>query len=114
MNELGMQIPLNPPKIDFDLGTVTHRIMVESYKNKDEVLLAKICQIAKENGVTTLFALDEEHIKEALTKASAKKVNRGCCGTMYCPSCGDILDDLNSRLHYCSNCGQKLDWEGVY
>lgn len=114
MNELGMQIPLSPPKIDFELGTISHKIVVQSYNEIEKACLSTICRIARDSGATILIALDEEHIKEALTKASAMKVSRGCCGTMYCPSCGDLLDDSNSRLNYCSNCGKKLDWEGVY
>lgn len=30
-----------------------------------------------------------------------------------CPTCREELDDVNT-FGYCSNCGQKLDWEGVF
>ena len=30
-----------------------------------------------------------------------------------CPTCREELDDVNP-FGYCSNCGQKLDWEGVF
>lgn len=110
MYELGTQIPLNPPKIDFDLGTITQKIMVESYKKTDEAMLAKICQIAKEKGVTTLIALDEDHIKEALEKACAKKARRrpGYSTIQVCPVCDR---DLIYSAKYCYGCGQKVEWK---
>lgn len=30
-----------------------------------------------------------------------------------CPTCREELDDVNT-FGYCSNCGQKLDWEGAF
>ena len=30
-----------------------------------------------------------------------------------CPTCREELDDVNA-FDYCSNCGQKLDWAGVF
>ena len=110
MNELGIQIPLNLPEIDPDLGTISHKILIESYKKTDEAILAKICQVAKENGVTTLFALDEEHIKEALTKASAMKakLRPGYKTIRVCPVCDR---DLIYSARYCYECGQKIELE---
>ena len=110
MYELGMHIPVNPPKIDVDLGTITHKFMVDSYNKLDEAILAKIYQIAKDNGVTTLIVLDEEHTKDALEKSCAKKapLRPGYNTIHMCPVCGR---DLIYSARYCYECGQKVEYE---
>lgn len=50
-----------------------------------------------------------EAIKDALEKQIPKKsihVNTGYVRYYKCPSCGNV-----TLMSYCSQCGQKLDWE---
>jgi hypothetical protein len=108
--QLGMQIPVNPPEIDFDHDTITHDICVQTVDSIDEAILAEIHKIAKEAGVTTLFVLDKKNIKSALEKAIAKKVVRISDSKVAkgCPVCGN---ELLFYSNYCDECGQKVDWE---
>jgi hypothetical protein len=118
-----MQVPLNPPKIDFDLGTITQKILVDSVENLEDAMVSEICKIAREKGVTTLILLEKQKIADALEKATAKPVkrtNRLIKGSspgisdryvesLACPSC---LVPTSMVYKYCDQCGQKLDWEG--
>jgi hypothetical protein len=120
-NKFGMQVPLNPPKLDFDLGTVTQKILVDSVENLEDAMVSEICKIAREKGVTTLVLLEKQKIAEALEKATAKKVKRTTRliksstpnipdryqESIACPSC---LVPTSMVYKYCDQCGQKLDW----
>lgn len=121
-NKFGMQVPLNPLKIDFDLGTVTQKILVDSVENLEDAMVSEICKIAREKGVTTLILLEKQKIAEALGKATAKPVKRTnkliksstpnipdrYQESIACPSC---LVPTSMVYKYCGQCGQKLDWE---
>jgi len=108
--EFGMQIPLNPPEISFDLNTITQKIMVESIETVDDAILANIIDIAKAKGISTLIVLNKNNIAEALEKQVPKKVKRflDYKTIKMCPECGH---ELIYGSKYCDKCGQKLDWE---
>ena len=108
--EFGMQIPLNPPEINFDLNTITQKIMVESIETVDDAILANIIDIAKAKGISTLIVLDREHIYHALDSQVAKKVApiSGYNTLKACPVCGT---ELLYSSKYCHDCGQRVKWE---
>lgn len=121
-NKFGMRVPLNPPEVDFDAGTIAYKLSVCSAENLDNAIFAEICKIAKEKGVTTLVALDKQKVADALHKATPKKVKRiskltkglspdtppRYMESICCPSC---LVTTGVSFKYCHECGQKLDWE---
>lgn len=121
-NKFGMQVPLNPPEVDFDAGTIAYKLSVCSVENLDNAIFSEICKIAKEKGVTTLVALDKQKIVDALNKATPKKVKRTSqlirgsspdippryVESIACPTCQVSITVVNK---HCDQCGQKLDWE---
>jgi hypothetical protein len=109
-NNFGMQIPINPPKLDTDLSVITQKIMVESVENVDDLLLSEIIKTAKEKDATFLFILNKEYIYNALDKQRAKKVKqyKDFVTIKQCPVCDH---ELIYGSKYCDQCGQKLDWE---
>lgn len=109
MDKFGMQIPINPPKIDFDLNTITQSILVKSVEDIDDAIVAEIYKIAREEDVTTLVVLDKKRIKQALEKATAKKAKlvSGYRTIETCPTCDH---ELIYSSKYCDQCGQKVIW----
>lgn len=111
VSDFGTQIPVCPPKFDDETLTLTLKTAVTSAEDLDNDILAEIVRIAKEDGTNYLFVLDKKNIKEALTKASAKKIRyiTAWAGDLeVCPSCDSVLSFTDM---YCPRCGQKLERE---
>ena len=111
VSDFGTQIPVCPPKFDETNRTFSFNVGVQTAKAVDDAVIAEIYKIAKEEGITHLVVLDRENIKEALLKASAKKVRYIAAwpGDLeVCPSCDATLSFTDK---YCSKCGQKLERE---
>lgn len=108
--DFGIQIPVIPPKLGFDLGTITTKIMVESVAKADDAIIAKIVDIAVKNGINYVFVLNEEYIHNALSKQIPQKVipYLDYKTIKKCPTCGH---ELIYGSKFCDQCGQKLDWE---
>lgn len=112
-SDFGVQIPVNPPKVDAEKLTleIAHAITYARLNALDDEILAEIVRIAKEADSTYLVVLDKENVVEALTKASAKKVRyiAAWAGDLeVCPSCDSTLSFTDM---YCPRCGQKLERE---
>lgn len=109
-NNFGTQIPINPPKIDFELGEITHKIVVESVENVDDAILKNIIEVAEEKDATILVLLNKKYIYDALDKQRAKKV-KPITGYKTIKSCPVCDNEVTLSSNYCRKCGQKLDWE---
>ena len=111
-NNLVIRIPLCYPDIDETPSglKVTYNLSVQTVDTIDNAILDEICKIAAEAGITELVVLDKKHIREALEKASAKKVKRvsGYRTIKACPTCDH---ELIYSSNYCDKCGQKIYWE---
>ena len=113
ISDFGVQIPVNPPTFDDKSLTLSIKASVTSAEELDGEILKEIVRIAKEDGTNYLFVLDKTNIKNALMKASAKKVYNvsGYKTIKACPTCSH---ELIYGSKYCDQCGQKLDWTGEY
>ena len=110
-SDFGVQIPVNPPKVDAEKLTleIAHAITSARMKALDDEILSEIIRIAREADITHLVTLDRENVIDALTKASAKKVKyiTAWAGDLeVCPSCDTTLFFTDM---YCPRCGQKLE-----
>nr|DAF43060.1 MAG TPA: zinc-ribbon containing domain protein [Siphoviridae sp. ct0Go27] len=71
---------------------------------------------AAEKEVDELTKMTEEERKELKYRTPRKIAmasDEDGWKTCVCPTCREELDDVNT-FGYCFNCGQKLDWEGVF
>lgn len=79
--------------------SVEKRLYAEAIKSEEDYLIDQIIETAKKNGVTDLYILNEDFIKEVIKKATPVEVSHGksCCvmwyrpGQNYCPICGQAL-----------------------
>ena len=111
--EYGMKIPVGKPEFNFDLNTITHKIMVEHAKNVEEAIKNGILDVARAHGVTTCIVMDDDEILKALDRHRAKEVIRLNGGVQCdCPTCRTPLKTCREK--YCPECGQKLDWRMRY
>ena len=107
--EYGMQIPVNRPEIDFNLRTITHKVLVEHAKNVEEAIKNGIIDVARQSGVSTFILMNEDEILKALDRHRGKTVIRLNGGVQCdCPTCRKPLKTCKEK--YCPECGQKLDW----
>lgn len=67
--------------------------------------------IDKHNGNITVATDVEEDYLELFLRVSSKKVGASE-DINFCPTC-DIDLETKNKQNFCSNCGQKLDWEGA-
>ena len=87
-------------------------IIIERAKTVDNMIAGEIMKIATENGLDTKITLNEKAIVAALEKQIPK--NPLCISGDYdapiCPECKQVVDVTE---HYCSTCGQALDWRDL-
>lgn len=101
------------------------------YQNALDRLICNIC-VAKSNYIKSGTAEDDMNdIQELVEKATPKKPqvytdtrnyvdNDGYCmsscevDVYECPTCGEYLCDVDDDIYcgkYCTECGQRIDWE---
>lgn len=51
---------------DFDVGSLSRKIMVEFMRKEDECLCDDIIEFAKKEGISTLYLIDREFVMTAL------------------------------------------------
>ena len=95
--------------MDNEIRENIESIIIERHKTVDNMIAGEILKIASENGIDTKIILNEKAIVEALKKQIPR--NPLCISGDYdapiCPECKQLVDDTE---HYCSTCGQALDW----
>ena len=91
-----------------------NKIVVERAKTIDDAIFGEIQEIATESGIETKILISKEAVANALRKQIPKKANISIKGTtdyntsVHCPTCHKMLTGI--KPHYCSECGQALDW----
>ena len=78
-------------------------------KENWEIIEEKVIKPMYEDGSFSLTVADE--VAKALEKQIPKNVIIEN-GWKYCPACYECInDDYDTETNYCSDCGQRLDWE---
>lgn len=81
-------------------------------KHEEDLLIKRICDMAKANGVDVLYLVDQEKVKDALMKhlvvanpiVIVENLN-GSISLGRCMTCGRNLAEPD---RYCPHCGQRL------
>ena len=122
--EYMLNLTIQPLKFEESMGfeeSITYKCGIAVAENFDEAVHREIIDIAKEEGLNSLFLLNKKDIASALKKQIPKKpINKtkcDCtiaklyenCNIVVCPCCGGRLK-LKSKGKYCDKCGQALDW----
>lgn len=97
-------------RINGDLYTIERKMSAFAIEEENKIIVERIVEIAKENGITDLYLLDKKNIAEALKKQIPQKLlpDDRYFGVGKCPSCYATF--LDNTTNYCGHCGQKLDW----
>lgn len=89
---------------------------VEEKLEEFSELIEKKAIKAAEKEVDELTKMTEEERKELKYRTSRKIAmasDEDGWKICVCPTCREEVDDVNT-FDYCPNCGQKLDWAGVF
>ena len=101
-------------RINGDLWTIERKVSALAIEEENKIIVERIVEIAKENGITDLYLLDKKNIVAALQKQIPKKprLNDSDYAYFECDSCGTaIAYAFEPEEHkYCLHCGQALDW----
>jgi hypothetical protein len=108
-------LTISYPEIEVDAVTKSiHNFAVSVAESFDNAIEGKIIDIAKEEGINSLWLLNKKEIVNALKKQIPQKPKK--IGEEYtngrwvvdyeCAACGNPYADDS----YCSCCGQALDW----
>ena len=125
--DLGRIVKTQSELADATVYAMVKRAAVAFAKGTDKMILDAIIQKAKENGITDLYALNEDFILSAIKEkmegtrdvshvAHAKWVNNKT--RTVCSKCGvraatesDETGYYQLESNYCPNCGAKMDAE---
>lgn len=92
-----------------NIESMIEKIIVARSKAIDSAIMGEIQEIAIENGIETKIFINERAVANALERATPKPPKED--GWLYCPVCGK--DICVEQPNYCSNCGQRIDWDGA-
>jgi len=114
------------------LSVLVHKVSVKFNAHTDDHII-KAVQTVVGNHFTDDISIDKEKVIDAFDKYQKKHVRCNCKEHIYdnyvcfvaqfiCPTCGCVIATRTSdngppkftsvkNKHYCSECGQHLDWE---
>ena len=80
---------------------------LDTYTRATEQALKKKDYKAVEKSMRTAFVFMKAHnaLKKQIPQKPVIRLGEGCD----CPVCGSIINECADS--YCSNCGQRIDWE---
>lgn len=87
----------------------------EKLEEFSEMIEEKAIEVAEKEAdeLTKMTKEERKELKYRTPRKIAMASDEDGWKICVCPTCREELDDVNT-FGYCSNCGQKLDWEGVF
>ena len=87
----------------------------EKLEEFSEMIEEKAIEVAEKEAdeLTKMTEEERKELKYRTPRKIAMASDEDGWKICVCPICREELDDVNT-FGYCSNCGQKLDWEGAF